>query len=1571
VQDTAGNTHQEQYRIELDLEPPEVDINISSPDAELDFALDYLPTRFPSTTMNINGKVNEPVNITYKVNDEEAQTISTEDVFDFSITMTERDESGDVKLNNVKIRIADRANNVIEYHEKISLDTQPPVLTVDLKNYDPSYTQTVKIRGNASKPNIQVVAFVNNNTRPSESWSTSFRDSIKQWGGLLSGEYEDDYETRSDRDGEFAVTIFLTQDLALDTTEYEISQGTNLPFDQPQPQPNVPYSTGTEQPGQTYAIPSVWENTITIIAIDEFGRTATHTGIIRFTKCGVGGDWTIDLSEVTPSVITPEHLRLGIAELSFYGELKWRGPGSDQDSTERKRPSVQNIIITRYDISNFSSSHWAIDPKDLVPQSNIAAPLDTISSRTFYVVLSLNRINYTQKDWEDLAEKGVDKKDVGIRIPLQIEIPYTYEDDHGKTITRTQKQCTDIVTTLDIEIPPEVIPKWLLEDAVELLSTTLKNIDAILEPLKQITIATLVTCLLSWVVYFIMIVYKNYQCAIDEDFCEDAELKLEQTKIGMRWICDRVFCPKVPMINKYIKDTGSPGGQGEDREVVCDSNKANDLRYIERLTGQTASPSMAAEVFDCNSQEGCCGQRYMNEWDSACIGITNELEESKCLLALESGDAGLSATCGNDIRSMMQQFSISEICEKGSQEGNEIDYVESDLPSGKAYCKADVPGGAAGEEYWQYCDSYNEGEMGKTGRDEFKVKGEPSSDCPGILGTYKGENVYIVPKNEWSRYNKKVDVTLPDGEPVTLYTGGPCKSGGISIGNCAIDTFSGTLYSLGEIKVGGGDRTHASPAKADCKEQGKNTPAPMQSDYHNLQREYVVSPTKGLIISTTCVCLPAIIGHLVQWRNILTAVKQCFETILYTGDGSPGVCRDVLSSYVCDMIFNAIRCFTDYFGGGMETEGYADVSNVDTFLESVGKAGGDIQSEITGRYGDTGLYNTMFNQRKLMTAACLYAFTGDFDFDLEGLLSGGGAVPLESKASILLPTRRYMGSNPLKKGYASWIYHVSVMMSAGSDVNYHVTLVCSNTNECRPEEGFVGGRCDCAELGERTFDVTYALGGGYLRAGEMIGPNDGAVHVPIKEHAYRYNKVRLIWEPANAIDDVEGGVIEADILQEGDNPPVECQIEPLAGEFRCHFAVGDAGFATFVKPPTIAKTEPYLVGEVIDVSASIEKRSPGFNIGDPLHNSPADQIPFYLVWRIKDLDQGSTILKEGVINLIQDGTKTYTVPPEGYPITEDAILGFTSGGTYSVSQDYKEITPKELEKGQIPAIITVATSSTFPFDFFVLFGKDAIDRKVEKEDGKDKKVYKADKSKINICRGQITTSDKGKGFKGGEDCERPALEPTFTSDFKKLKVEYKGMTLEVPEEHIKENTGFIVDYEAPKRTDQKPCKDTWTTDVPKQWQLELELRRCKRNDESLPYSSTNCGLIPSTEIVEYYQTLQKYDLPFQVACSEKASSLSCPYDTLLSNDCMCGDEKAKSGEWCHINRDEGTYKKYKYISCTANVIIPNQGKENQDFIYVETKGGKEAWCGCRSNGLVESCHNMACQPSAGIFTCKP
>lgn len=1442
ARDRGGNINTASYTVKVDTTRPEV-------------TLSNIPSIAASTSLTINGTVSEDVTATYSVNNDTRSEEIKAGQFSSQLTLQ------DSTANNVDMQFSDKAGNVFEKEFVVNVDAEGPVLHWNnLGALNPSYIQEVEVEGNVSKPGAYVMVFVNNKTYSSEAWSTSIRDMLVHYGTILA-EGDKEYVSRADSSGHFKIKVFLTQEFVTEKTEYQYAPYETSPaYNQGSPG-GGPTAYGTSRTatgrvvtGPTGRYANAWDNRIQIVVFDELGRSQKADGIITFARCGYGADWNIEVKNPTPSVIIPEHLKKGIAQIAFEVKMTWQGVG-------QKQKMLRDPILTQYKLSEEMKKDYKFDPNQLMGGIH---PVWNNDCTRGYVVLELNKKDYEQQNLSKMK-----KEDLLLKLPMQIELEYQYDDGSGIPQTAIQKQCWDVSTVLDVRIPPSVIPKELLNASVQFINNTIKAIDKILKPLKTITIVVFVTCLLTWVMYFFALMKKAYDCMDSKegkksDSCLEAERHTKDVEKYMHYVCDRIFCPTVPTADVFFADNP---GLPDNPDAKC---------ALEPGT---------------NKEEGC-GKAYMDKWDSACL-LMDELKRSKCL-RYEAGATQFAQSCGGVTKTAF--YGVADFCsKKDEQTTNRVSIKKGDKV----------------EEYIIDKD-------GQARKITSQITVEQAQQLEGKGGVYgsvtvgqgASQTTYATePVLEYSKNGKQVDVKY-DSEGKLYYGTDNAKT--YLCQDAKDKVLELTKDRNGNLVSAGGD----------CKT--KNQPSTLPPDLikgMNLPgaRKYVVDPTDNLLTALQCVCLPAINGFLIMWKNMLGAIMQCFQSILITGDGKSGLCREVLTVYVCDVIFNAIRCFVNRYGAGYG-KGTEPQMGISKFFKSAATAGKDVQDSITGRYGKSSLYKTMFSEKKLIHAACLWAFTGDFDFDIGSALTAPGAISLKSKSFIYPATRRFISSNPLT-GYTTHIYNIGAGLVAGANIGYKLQLVCSSDFTCSVNEGFVNGQCDCYKQSQEQFrDITNTFGPGRLMAGEMLGPNEGDIYVKIENERWRYDKVRLIyWEEGKPQE-----IKEFKITPIGGNPPADCSFDLASGDFKCAFEIGDEGYAIFSEKPTPEK-DLYKLGEVMKLKFKVDKRSPQAAKDASTYTSN-EPIPFYLKY-IVVMPNGLVLptTKDKYYPYVADGLHD---PPANIPwptVSKELLMGLVPSATGG--HDVLIYKAPGAERTLVGASVEAAEAQTV--DNFAVYVKQ------RSQNGNNKDV------EVKLCIGVL-----GKGANNQVDvfyyqeyglntpnsdrmCSNPITptvenKPGSAPTSGSIMISYKGVKITVPYSSIDEKlASAVIIYKAAQAiTAAGNCETRFTTATPGVFTVKIGLYPCKKRDESQPYSSNNCELNPTA--VNYFGEVQEYDVPMRAICSDAGAVVSqCPPDKKTGGECECGDPNnrkkvANCGQdddhnYCFVGIKD--YSCIKYTSC--------------------------------------------------------
>lgn len=810
------------------------------------------------------------------------------------------------------------------------------------------------------------------------------------------------------------------------------------------------------------------------------------------------------------------------------------------------------------------------------------------------------------------------------KIPKEIIDPRTQKTiERFQLENRVQKTCLPIEIAMDVPIPPKHLPKSFLKKAIEFLDSAVDTIDVVLKPLTTIGTYVLYSCLAMTSVVAWDVAQEMWACEAQEfigkiggggegafdkaiataglceavydgdakENCKSCEKHIEDgKKFEDKYyhpICDRVACPSAPTLQSHIRNRA---GELEPMNVkktsetekwfVGDKIYAGDdcafgpyakpdalqklsLQYestgklgikdIYQSTKEKVKDSKI-ELDDCKlytrpAHPACCGISYQREWQTACgpaplYESFDELKESTCLAAqnVNKKTTDPDLNCGGIFNA------AAGFCDPETG-GETIDPI----PTGIKYLKDEEPAGARTNEVYVIIVPTNlyQRKGGKGTGTDYRVyrgavterftKGETKEKKTAQLGRGIDKDFFEID------VNAKTTV-VSDGIDLTKHFDQERSEGkDLTTAITAFET---------ELCTNPVDGTTCNKAKV------KQIYERVYERIGVSDKEYIVKPDQeGLLRSFQCVCLPALTSSLQFWRNVLGMTRDCFKSILLTGDGSEGVCKAFLSTYVCDLVFSVVKCFVQKFNapgyGARPTAGIGD------FLGTVTKTGAEVQRRVQGRYGETQLWKTMFVDRQLVHSICAFAFTGKWDFDVSGLFSQTvESIPVQSQGLLLPCTRQFISFSPTTdpKGKTTHVYHFGVGLAAGSDVRYELLLKCSQGFKCDPSV-FKNGECDCNKKTEILRSISSPdLGTGTLKKNDILNKElFYTIQANSPEGIVRYDKAILRYtylDPKSNKEETKDAT--CDIQQVGSAPPDFCQFDPFSASFRCQFGVGES-----------------------------------------------------------------------------------------------------------------------------------------------------------------------------------------------------------------------------------------------------------------------------------------------------------------------------------------------------------------------------------------------------------------------------
>lgn len=545
-----------------------------------------------------------------------------------------------------------------------------------------------------------------------------------------------------------------------------------------------------------------------------------------------------------------------------------------------------------------------------------------------------------------------------------------------------------------------------------------------------------------------------------------------------------------------------------------------------------------------------------------------------------------------------------------------------------------------------------------------------------------------------------IDETTPDNTRVVMFTEGggsvfkgssdaqgfdeEIESRGYAIINQTRVTFLTSKYSSANIAqddfatlANGGSCKATTPgdACAFCMD-GKNECCPGEGDQKippaianyicqdsEPTEKNVIDPTSGIIESLRCLCFNAIDAYLTQIRQVMELVRDCFQTIKVTGDGSSGVCQNVLTVYVCDIFYYAFSCISDYASSGSGSS-LDDLENEDgglgfqNFFTGISLAGAKMEQGVGGRYGGTALFDALFVEKKLINSVCLFAFTGEWPLDFEQLFleTSITSIPIEP---ILFCSgdRRFQSFDPIS-GVATYVYTVAPYIQSGAeDTNYRIELICS-TDNC-PN----GELCDCAHIGTETKLRVGVFGSGTLDQGEELNSEEliviDGVTDTVNKGLRRYDALRLSATYKNNQGETVTREAECDINEVGGAPPALCKFDLISADpvFRCAILTGQGSSYFSPFPPT--QKDKYYFNEQSSVEVSFnpisiikESNDPANQISRRLRVSAEDQNGEPYNWYQNTND-------EAFFDITTEGMNTITSIPSFEVETIDLISSLT------------------------------------------------------------------------------------------------------------------------------------------------------------------------------------------------------------------------------------------------------------------------------------------------------------------------
>ncbi|PIN74727.1 hypothetical protein COV18_05905 [Candidatus Woesearchaeota archaeon CG10_big_fil_rev_8_21_14_0_10_37_12] len=582
--------------------------------------------------------------------------------------------------------------------------------------------------------------------------------------------------------------------------------------------------------------------------------------------------------------------------------------------------------------------------------------------------------------------------------------------------------------------------------------------------------------------------------------CSEAKTTFNNYKYYYQQICDRVMCGAAPSLQTYLRVKGRTTlekiegsgyeagsdcamwmkekgkiGTGKRGAVIFSYQEIEGIYkdWLEHQSDDADDTGFSGEV-NCAglhpADASCCGYEYMQEWSSACgvsiggggLDLFDEIKESTCLSAQNANKNEIPGAGDTTIQCSRLTNALSGFCDaNGGPPLEPIRVMHFEGGDSGVTGKVRQLGLATNKEKFMYV-LIKENTGGQT-QEKHSI----------MLG-------FVAEKVKYAQTPQSATFAEEDIFSINTQTEARVMPGGYELQQQFFREEQTAAYYQGQLddnfytQFGNYLCNQAGYSGLPCqdgdftRDDAKDVYARVMQYIGDPEQEYIVNPSSGVINAARCLCFPTLISFLKTWRNILQAVQNCVNSIILTGDGDAGICQEGVTIPMCDLLYDAIACFTQRFGAGGGRIGLGGGDPIGALTS----AGAQVSRTVESRYGTTNMYQATFGDRKLVHSICLFAFTGTWNLDPSALFDQAlEDVPTESYTLLYPCQRRYVSYDPTTTpgGLVTWVYNFGAGIAAGANLDVDFKLKCSADRSCLPSEGFEGGKCDCEESGQEKY----------------------------------------------------------------------------------------------------------------------------------------------------------------------------------------------------------------------------------------------------------------------------------------------------------------------------------------------------------------------------------------------------------------------------------------------------------------------------------------------------------------------
>lgn len=1118
-----------------------------------EITLDKIEGLSSKEEIRVKGSVSELVQLDIKLNNDTIHSLAQVDAFDKILILNEGD-------NELIVIAEDKAGNRKVVSQNIMMDSTPPDITEITPRTGAFFYETDPITDIEGKtePNSKVFLYVDkkpegkadDETKSDTNGNFKFEDVNIEGGYAIAG-----------RAGYIGISGSVDEDRG---REY-------LPVD---PQ-------DVEEEADIPAKQDKELRDIYILVEDPVGLRSQERLTYTLGTCFSGrNDWAVlNLVEYqSPNTLSPERLAEGTEVATFILNLSYQGGGS--------KAKIKDVKFERAcDATAVQDERYKQGCK-VLPTSSIRKGND--AKTTWYIRYNLNQLegmdNFSEDLWKDLTKQFI--------LPLKLRIDYSHEVD-GKEKPGFQTQCMNLAYHVDTSRvdPRDVLPDWLLDEGQEFINESITKLNDIIPTVEKIMRYAGIACIVGFGLKVITTIYRRWQG-------------------WMNYLQDRTD------INKNEDQKCPKPGRIYDSTHKGDQITQADLSNSELKTRcPSVDAAWEAEINAFKAFRWSC-DRFL------CHGTPARWTEASSGPVQARVVSNKEDTVWEQIRNGLQ-------CEQKT--GTKGAILKRDLECTQA----------AKQVCWVYDGKHYVRNLGRPPSQEgdqlYYFLHEVNPKTGDVEGTLAKDLKVLKDKN-----------TVMLEEPQTKGCKKICNEKEFKTGRCidpadiqdvAKDTTRGRPFVNTEECIATQEICYCYDEKSDTeKKLEKDTQGKWSYRYDKIKRvaysDYLYYEDRDqsacfgqnnwifagspyldpadTIPAFQCACTSQIRNRFVLLRNILLGLHNCMKQIETTGRADVGVCKEIFTQYVCKWASRLITYFAQGCVPFRGTDGQTDVGDfIQAGTDSIFGGIEEATDDLLGEYDNVALRDYLgLNQHTVAEKICLFAITGDWGFNFEGLLDAAYATPFHTSATAFPADREYLTWNPDNQ-QATYEYRAAWMIAPGCEIDsYSVNLACVTDYElntfdgvaCDVDRGIgddLSDSCDCTSLSNSQIEQSQVGPTALMERGRNLPQGvfvDQSKHV-VKEAPYRYDHIKIQLNvndpklaeacfPKSNLINQRSAVFYTPIHDATTKDILACRFNPTLGSFVCDQSQllwdlrGRASFGEIDVPKTVYMGEDFKINKI-------------------------------------------------------------------------------------------------------------------------------------------------------------------------------------------------------------------------------------------------------------------------------------------------------------------------------------------------------------------------------------------------------